>query len=326
MAESSGMIYTGDIFYNQNMIFTDLRRILRSGLISFWRNGFISLSAVLVMSVTLFVIGSSIFLSAILQSSLSELRDKVDINVYFVVTASESDIFDIKEQVEQLPEVEKVDYVSREQALAEFKTRHQDEQLTLQALEEIGENPLGATLNIKAKNPSQYEGIANFLDSDSVLGSNDSKIIDSINYRKNKEAIDKLTSIIGSVENLGLAINGLLALVSIFIVFNTIRLTIYISREEISVMRLVGAANFYIRGPFVVAGVFYGIVAGLLTLALFYPATYWLGESAKNFFSGLDVMQYYFSHFPQFFGVIMLSGVALGAISSYLAVRRYLKV
>jgi len=308
------------------MIFIALKRVIRSGLVSFWRNGFISLSAVLVMVVTLFVIGGTIFLSAILQSSLEDLRNKVDVNVYFVTAAPEEDVLAVKSQLERLPEVEAVEYVSREQALEEFKARHADEQLTLQALEEIGENPLGASLNIKAANPDQYESIAKFLEGDNALGEGQTKIIDSVNYRKNKEAIERLSNIIGSAERLGLGINIVLAVISILIAFNTIRLTIYISREEISVMRLVGAANTYIRGPFVVAGILYGLVAGIATLALFYPATYWLGGATKDFFSGIDIMEYYFTHFIQFFGIIMVSGIVLGAVSSYLAVRRYLKV
>ncbi len=307
------------------MIFTDIKRILRYGVIGFWRNGFISLSAILVMTVTLFVIGSTIFLSAILQSSLTELKEKVDVNVYLVTTASEEDILAMKSKIERLPEVLRVDYISRDEALTLFRERHKDEELTLQALDELGENPLGATLNIKAKDPSQYEGVAKFLQSDNALGTGEVKIIDSINYLKNKDAIDRLTKIITSAQELGIAVNILLAVISILIAFNTIRLAIYVSREEISVMRLVGAGNSYIRGPFVIAGTLYGVVAGLVTLALFYPATYWLAEATENFFLGLNIVDYYFQNFAQFFGIIIISGMILGAISSYLSVRRYLR-
>ncbi len=308
------------------MFLINLKRILRSGATSFIRNGFISLSTVLVMTVTLFVIGGTVFLSAILQSSLSELRDKVDINVYFITEAKEQDALTLKQAIESLPEVKKVEYVSREQALQEFKERHKDEQLTLQALDEVGENPLGASLNIKAKDPSQYEGIAQFLESDSALKSGDTKIIDSVNYHKNKEAIDRLSKIIASSERLGFAVNIVLAVISVLIALNTIRLTIYISREEISVMRLVGAGNFYIRGPFVVVGVIYGLAAGIITLALFYPATYWLSDTAKNFFLGINLVDYYSIHFGQFLLIILGSGIVLGSLSSFLAVRRYLRV
>lgn len=308
------------------MFFVECKRIIRTGLVSFYRNGFTSLSAVLVMTVTLFVIGTLLFFSAILESSLGELRNKVDINVYFITTAPEAEVLKIKDSIAALPEVERVEYVSRQAVLEDYKNRHQDEELHIRALEEVGDNPFGATINIKAKDPAQYEGITKFLESDTALGSGKGALIDSINYHRNKIAIDRLSKIIVTSERLGTIVTILLAIISVLISFNTIRLAIYISREEISVMRLVGAVNTFIRGPFVVAGILYGLVAALFTLTLLYPATYYLSTATKNFFIGLDPLEYYFSHFGEFFGIIVGSGVALGAISSYLAVRRYLKV
>ena len=125
-------------------------------------------------------------------------------------------------------------YVSRETALENFRLRHENDQITLQALDELGDNPLGATLNIKALEPSQYEGIANFLNEENILSSEGEKIIDKINYFENKIAINKLSRIINSAERLGLVLSLALIVVSIVITLNTIRLTIYISREEIS--------------------------------------------------------------------------------------------
>ena len=147
-----------------------------------------------------------------------------------------------------------------------------------------------------------------------------------MNYYDNKAAIDKLSGIIKSAETLGFAVALVLVIVSVSISFNTIRLAIFISREEIGVMRLVGASNKYIRGPFVVTGILYGLISALLTLALFYPLTYYLGDSTESFFSGLNLFRYYLSHFGEFFLIIAGSGIVLGAFSSFLAVRRYLNV
>ncbi|MES2213581.1 MAG: permease-like cell division protein FtsX [Patescibacteria group bacterium] len=304
-----------------------LKRIIRAGFFSFWRNGFVSLSAILVMAVTLFAIGTTIFSGAILKSTLDQIRDKVDINVYFVTTASEDDIMAVKTRLEQLPEVAPpVVYTSREDALATFKKRHENDQFTLQALEELGDNPLGATLNVKAKDPGQYENIAQFLQGKNALSADGSNIIDKVNYYQNKDAIDHLTRIIDSVNRLGLAINIFLIIISILISFNTLRLVIYMSRDEISVMRLVGASTGYIRGPFFVAGALYGFISAIITLILFYPVTLWLGKTTENFFVGLNLFHYYTSNFGEVFLVIVASGVAIGSISSYLAVRKYLKV
>lgn len=305
---------------------TKLRRVVKSGFFNFWRSGYVSFASVLVMVIALSVIGGVLFIGAVLNITMQELRDRVDVNVYFVTTAAENDILALKTKIESLPEVARVQYVSREQALENFKTKHENDQITLQALEELGENPLGAVLNIKAQEPSQYEGIANFLNEDNILSSGGQKIIDKINYFENRVAIDKLSRVINSAENLGLSVSLALVIVSIIITFNTIRLTIFISREEISVMQLVGASKNYIRGPFVVTGVLVGLISGLLTTILFFPLSYWLGNTTQNFFIGLNIFDYYLSNIFEIVFIIVGSGIGVGALSSYLAVRKYLKL
>jgi cell division transport system permease protein len=308
------------------MLWIKIKRIIRSGFFGFWRNGFVSLSAILVMVVTLFVIGSTIFSGAILKGALNEIRDKVDINVYFIQTANESDILNLKDQLEQLPEVAPpVTYTSRDQALANFRDKHQNDQFTLQALDELGANPLDATLNIKAKDPSQYASIADFINN-KAISQDGSSLVDKINYYQNKDTIDKLTGIIDSANRLGFILTMFLIVISILITFNTLRLVIYMSRDEISVMRLVGASTGYIRGPFFVAGALYGFISAVVTLVLFYPITLWLGKTTANFFVGVNVFSYYISNFGEIFLIIVVSGVAIGSLSSFLAVRKYLKV
>lgn len=310
----------------KQMFWTKLKRVLRTGFFNFWRDGTVSLASVLVMMVTLLVIGLIFFSGAVLSTTLTELKNKIDINVTFVTTASEEDVLNIKHTIESLQEVSQVTYISREEALASFKDRHANDQPILAALDELGENPLGAVLNIKAKDPSQYGSIAEFLEDDSALSSEGVTIIDRINYFQNKVAIDKLTQIIASADRLGLALTIFLALISILIAFNTIRLTIYLARDEISVMRLVGASTTYIQGPFVVVGVIYAIVAGILTLILLLPLTYWLGGTTESFFIGFNIFSYYLRNFLQIAFIIMASGVFIGALSSVLAIRKYLKV
>lgn len=305
---------------------TKFKRVIKAGFFNFWRSGYVSLASILVMIVTLSVIGSVIFASAILNATMQELRDKVDINVYFLTTAPEDDVLSLKSKIEALPEVEKVEYISREQALENFKTKHENDQITLQALDELGDNPLGAALNIKAKEPSQYEGIANFLNQENILGSDGSKIIDKINYFENKTTIDRLSKVINATEKLGTTLALSLVFVSVIITFNTIRLAIFISREEISVMQLVGASKNYVRGPFVVTGVLVGLVSGVLTLILFWPASYFLGGITENFFIGINMFQYFKDNLFQITYIILGSGVGIGALSSFLAVRRYLKL
>ena len=305
---------------------TKLKRVSKTGMFNFWRNGTVSLASVLIMMVTLVVIGFILFGSTILNASLTELRSKVDINVTFIPSAQESDIMHIMKALETLPEVSLVTYVSRQQALDEFKQRHADDQSILAALGELNDNPLGAVLNVKAKDPSQYASVADYLQGQNILSANNNTIVDHINYFQNKTAIDKLTKLITTAHTLGLAIIIAFIILSLLVSFNTVRLTIYMSKEEIGVMRLVGASTAYIQGPFVVVGIIYGLVAGILTLIIFLPITYWLGQTTQNFFVGLNLFHYYLVHFPQIFIIIVGSGVVLGAVSSFLAIRRYLKV
>lgn len=305
------------------MSWIDSKRIIRSGFLNFWRNGIVSVASLLVATITLSVITSLILLQAVLHFSLEQIQNKVDITIYMTNNASEDKILDLKTSLEKLPEVSAVTYTSSEQALENFKNLHQDDFLTLQALNELDENPLGASLNVKAKDTSQYESITKFLETGPVLSNEGTSIIDKVNYHQNKLVIDRLTSIINGAQKLGFIVTLILVLISIVITFNTIRLTIYFAREEIGVMRLVGAENKYIRGPFMVEGILYGSIASVLTLILYIPITFWLGRNMTGFF-GMNLFTYYLNNIFQVFIIILFSGVVLGALSSFLAVRKYL--
>lgn len=307
-------------------ITTDVRRVFRYGLIGFFRNGFVSLAAILIMTITLVVMAALLVSSAALTATLDQLTEKVDVNVYFLTSAPEESILELKAKLEALPEVASVTYVSRDEALATFRERHKNDQLTLQALEELEDNPLGASLAVRAKETSQYETIAAFLDAaPAVAGSGDERIVEKVNFFQNKNAIDRLSNIIDASRNIGAAIAIFLSLASVLIAFNTIRLAIYTARDEIAVMRLVGAGTWYVRGPFVVSGVLYGMVSGIIVLALLYPIAAWLAEPSRSFFGNFDTLSYVTSNFLGLFLVVIGTGVILGALSSYLAVHRYLK-
>jgi cell division transport system permease protein len=301
------------------------KRVARYGVAGFVRNGFISLAAVVIMTITLFVVAFLMIAGAALSSTLSQLTDKVDVSVYFTTSATEEQVFDVRRSLEALPEVASVSYVSRDQALADFRERHANDQLTIQALDELGENPLGSALEVRAKETSQYENIAKYLSAQQESGTGAGAVIEKVNFYQNKTAIDRLTNIIETSRTLGFAIALILGAASVLIAFNTIRLAIYTSRDEIGVMNLVGANRWYVRGPFMIAGILYGISAGVVVLLLLYPVTIWLGPGSEKFLGTFNVFEYFTSQFPLIFLVVMGSGIALGALSSYLAVRRYLK-
>lgn len=317
-------------------MFTYFKRIIRTGFVNFWRNGFLSFSAIIVLTLSLTAFGFLIFGSAFGGTLIEEVKNKVDINVYFTLSADEPSILELKKTIEKLPEVREVEYISREQALASFKEKWKDNTLILQGLTEVGENPFPAVLNIKAKEPSQYAGIANFLDSKNSLSKDGASIIDKINYNQNRLVIDRLGRIIPAAQKTGTGIALVLVIVAVIVTFNTVRLVIYASKDEISVMKLVGASNAYVRGPFVTSAIMYGIVSAILTLIILAVFAYYTDaaiikfagvQGTQDFGLIINVFSTYFrENFGQIFAIIMGSGVVLGAISSYLAVRRYLNV
>lgn len=306
-------------------MWTFFKRVITGGALNFYRSGAVSFATVLIMTVTLIIIGSLIFLSAILTNTLQTIQSKVDVNVYFVSSAAETDIMTVKSQLEALPQVAEVAYTSRDQALEDFKTRHASDTLTLQALQELGTNPLEASLSIKAKDPSQYGAIVDWFTAQNLAPGNGS-IVDRINYFQNKTVIDRLTAALATTRQVGLAIIILFAFASTIIAVSTIRLAIYTARDEIAVMRLVGASNMYIRGPFIVTGIIAGGLAAFIALILFYPATYYAGTTLETWLGGFNLFTYYVSHFAYIFLILVGAGVLLGALASWIGVRRYLKI
>lgn len=303
---------------------TGIRRVVKAGFVGFWRNAYVSLASIFVLTIALFVIGATMFISQLLDTSLSVLQSKVDINVYFVPSAPEEEVQRILQAVEALPDVSGVTFTSREDALQQYRERNKDNEISLQALEELDENPLGANIAIQARETSNYENIARYLEEQRDLEQPQVQVIDEINFARNKESIDTLTTIINATERASVIIMSILLLAAILITFNTIRLAIYTSREEISIMRLVGAGNMFIRGPFMLQGAMYGLISGVFALLLFYPLLVWLGPRTEAFFD-LNLFNYYMANFGEIFGIMVGIGIVLGLVSSTLAVARYLR-
>lgn len=304
---------------------TSFRRIVRSGFLNFWRNAVVSLSAIFVMTVALFVIGGTMLSSVFLQETLRTIQDKVDINVYFSPTAKADDILTLRSSLEQMPQVGKVEYVSRDQAIEEFRKKHENDYLLQAALNELSDNPLGAMLNIRAKDPSEYESIAQYLNKEKEDRQQDG-FISKVNYAQHKTIITKLNSTVKAVERFSFVALFVLVAIAVVITFNTIRIAIYAARDEIAIMRLVGASNMFVRGPFIVEGALCGIVAAVVATGLFYPVTMWVQGATVEFYGGIDLFAYYLSNLPQIFFVLLATGVVLGAVSAVFAVRKYLRI
>jgi cell division transport system permease protein len=300
--------------------------MFRTGFLNFMRNGIVSLSSVLVMTITLSVLSGLLLFQHVLTTTLVNIENKVDVSVYFLPGADESTILSLQHQVNALPEVASTVYVTEKEALADFRERHAGDQTTLQALDELDTNPIGGLLEIKAKEISQYESISKFFEDNTTLGVGSQSIIDHVDYNKNKAEIDTVNGILNKGRTLGFILTLVLIALSVVVTFNTVRLAIYFSREEISVMRLVGASRGHVQGPFIVEGMLYGAVATLLTLVIFLPITYWFGAHMTDFFQGINLFTYYLTHIYQFIIILLVFGAGVGMLSSFLAARKYLRV
>ena len=241
--------------------------------------------------------------------------------IYFNEEPTSDQILTIQAELAKLPEVKKLEYVSKEQALEKFIERHRGESVIMDSLAEVGGNPLLASINIKAWEASQYEAISSFIDSSSFK-----ELITKADYSQKKPVIERLFSLTSNINNTGIIFSIVLAIVAVLITFNTVRIAIYNSKEEIETMRLVGASNWFIRGPFLVQGVIAGILAVLISFMIFSAAVLFLSPKVEILIPGLGLSSYFFGNFLLVLFLQTAAGVGLGVMASWLAIRRYLKI
>ena len=180
-------------------MFTIISRIVHYGFKNFWRNGLLSTATVAIMVLALLVFAGLLIFDIVAEHAVGSIQDKIDISVYFKATTPEDQILRLKESLESLSEVKEVEYVSRDKALEIFKESHKNDQIISQGINELNVNPLEASLNIKAKKPNQYASIAEYLKAPNLA-----IYIDSVSYSKNQVVIERLVSIIDTINRGGL--------------------------------------------------------------------------------------------------------------------------
>jgi cell division transport system permease protein len=302
-------------------MFTLLKRIFKSGWQSFFRDGGLAAATVFILVLAISLATSLFIFRGMSQFLISSLEEKADISVYFKEEASETDILEVREELAKVPEVKEIKYVSKEEALADFLQKHQDNPVLIASLEEVGKNPFLASLNIMASEPGQYQTIANSFEELAL-----ESLVEKVDYYQRKPVIEKIFSLTSAISQTFLFLSVILALVAVLVTFNTIRLAIYNSREEIKIQRLVGASNWFIRGPFLVQGAVAGIFAALIGLLIFSLICWGISPKIETFFSGLNIFQFFLTNFWQITLIQFSTGILLGVISSAIATRKYLKV
>ncbi len=297
-------------------------RIIKTGFINFWRNWLLSTAATMVMTITLVIFAVLFLLFALTNYSISTIKDTVDISVYFKPGVGEQQILSIKTELEQNSKVKRIDYTSAAQALEEFKRRHAGDPLITQSLNELNDNPLPATLNIKADKLDDYPEIAQGLQNDRYEG-----FFSKVNFEDTRPVIDRLNKILSFIVTGGIILIIIFSLIAILVIYNTITLTIYNRREEVEIMRLVGATNGYIRGPFIVEALLYSlfatVITGLLVLPIFSNV---LPKIAVFVNPGMNVFNQNIFSFWFLIGLLLITSVVLSVFSTFLAIRRYLTV
>lgn len=290
---------------------------------SFWRNIWLSVVTITIIVLTLISINSLIIVNAITKEAINIIKNKVDISLYFRPEVLEPQVLEVKTYLSSLTQVKELNYVSQKEALEKFRQQHKDDSTILESLAELESNPIGATLQIKAKNIEEYPEIMSVIDNSKY---ND--IILDKNFDDHQIYISKIKNLSDNIRRIGFFTSGIFILIALLIVFNTIRVAIYTHREEIGVMKLVGASNWFIRSPFLMEGIFYGIIACLFTIIIIYPLLNFLQPHINNFFltEEFSIVNYFNNNFWEIFGLEFLIIILLNIISSSIAIRRYLKV
>lgn len=303
-------------------MFIFLKRILKFGWQSFNRNKGLGLAVIFVMTVAIFILTSLFVFDGLSEFLISKIKEQVDISVYFKKDTTEKEILALKEELNNKFSIQtaSINYISKEKAKEIFLAKHKDEPLYLQALEETGENPFLSSLNIKAKDPTFYALVSDFL----IKGSSKNSI-EKISYFGSEKVINKLSEISLKIKKAGIGISVFLLILVFLITFNTIKLTIFIFREEIATMRLVGASNWFIRGPFLVQSFLYGFFSILIVNLLFIFILYILSADMQSWLFGFNFLQYFKENFLKILGYQTVFAVFSGTTSFFFAVHRYLK-
>ncbi len=296
-------------------------RLLHAGWTNFKRNSYVSFAVTGVMALVLILFLGLLSFQFLTSRVIASLEEKVDISAYFVIDAKESDILILKKDIENLAEVREVAYTTREQTLEAFKARHADSPIIQESLNQLDGNIFGATLNIQAHDPTKYAGVADFLERSPYRG-----LMSKIDYHENRKVIDRITGLSRALGTWGFVATLIIAGIAVLITFNTVRLTIYNQKQEIEIMRLVGASNWYIRGPYIVEGGLYGLIAALFALVVFYPLVYAISGTLTRLVPETNIFRYFLQHSWQVVLMMIVAGLALGILSSLIAIRKHLKI
>lgn len=302
------------------MNFTTFKRVIKLGLINFYRNGWVSLGTSLVISLTLITISAFVIFNFVINLTAKNLENKINISVYFYDSTSDEQINIVKKQLNNYPNVTKVDYVSKEDAFKIWQSRQMDDRI--KSLVTADNNPLPRSLEINTSSPEQLEDIAKFLQKDQYK-----ELVRKIDYQENKDIISKLNNVIKFSKKLGIILSLVFIIISILVILNTIKLTIITRKDEIEIMRLVGANNIFIRIPFFVEGILYGVFASIISIIIIAIGFKLLTPFMNSYLGDINIDFGSFLSQNLFIIIILqlLISVTISVICSFISIQRYLR-
>lgn len=303
----------------------NMGRVVRTGSVNFIRNAWLSVAATAVMVITLTIILFSVIANATFANTVQQITDRIDISVYLKDSVNEEQREDLIAQLQNFENVRSVEYVSKEQALEDYKEQNSENLDLLVAISQT-DNPLPASLRLKPEDPNRIEEIRQFLEQPEIKELQS----DETSYSGDrKEAVDKITQATSFLRTAGIAGVLVFTVISMLIIFNTIQMAIFNRREELTIMRLLGANSWYIRGPFIVETILYGIVAAIVSISVCSTLFSVQATAFDSSSLGLLDLQFANDYFADRFWIILIIqlaiGIGIGAASSFIATRRYLK-
>lgn len=308
------------------MIIFTIYQIFKFALQGFWRNFWLSVVTISVIVLSFISINFLIIINKISESALELVEKKVDISIYMKTDTTKEMLDETENELKSISQVESVKYITESEALEAFRQRHRDDPVILESLEELDSNPLGATFIIRAKNIDDYDDIIQIIDNSQFSSS-----IKDRDYEDNKIIIQKINSFSRNVNRFGIGVTSIFIVISLLIVFNTIKLAIYTHQKEIAIMKLVGASDSFISFPYIIESIIYAVIACAVSIFLLYPIISFIHPYILTFFKGFEneiihLPKYFRENFIYFFGLELIGMIILNIIASSLAVRRYLKV
>ena len=297
-------------------------RVFKFAAQNFWRNIWLELITVTILILTIISVNLILMINVIGEQSIRNIEKKIDFSVYFKPDAPEEVINDLRTYMASVEGVIGVDLINREEALKNFRAKHSNNTTILNALNQLDDNPFGVSLVVKADSPSVYSRVLGRLSQPNIA-----KWILDKNFDDRQSIIQKINSLREKVQFMGMAISGMFAFIALLIVINTIRVAIYIHREEIGIMKLVGASDWFVRGPFLVESLIWTTSSVLVAFFATLPMLKALDIKLGSFFGGtVAIYDYFVANFATILGFEFLGLLLFNLVGTYVALSRYLAV